>query len=201
MNHIKRLWGHYLSLLILITTLVFPIYWIYKFFQSKFGQEAALIALTLTIMITLIFVVRGAVHTHRLIRDLKRDIEKQNRMNQTPDLPMPLIFKLFKIDPSTWKHKKPVEENLQEAIEFPKLFNLSPNHHRGKPPRFPKEQIRKAVLKWERRDPSITALTLEQFLGQEFGSSPDGILLMATTTFYDWRRRILKEIKSSEHQP
>jgi hypothetical protein len=200
MHHIKRLWGHYLALLILIAVLAYPIYRVYKFFQSKFGQEAALIALSLSIMIALIFVVRGAVHTHRLVRELKRDIEKQNGTHQTPDLSTPLLFKLFKIDPSTRKHTKPVEENLQEAIEFPKLFNLSPNHHRGKPPRFPKEQIRKVVLKWERRDPSITALTLEQFLAQEFGSSPDGILLMAVTTFYDWRRRILKEIEESEHQ-
>jgi hypothetical protein len=200
MHHIKRLWGHYLSLLILIAALTFPIYWVYKFFQSKFGQEAALIALTLTIMIALIFVVRGAVHTHRLVRELKRDIEKQNGTHQTTDLSTPLLFKLFKINPSTRKHIKPVEENQQEAIESPKLFNLSPNHYRGKPPRFPKEQIHKAVLKWERRDPSITALTLEQFLAQEFGSSPDGVLLMAVTTFYDWRRRILKEIEESEHQ-
>ncbi len=200
MNHIKRLWRHYLALLILIATLVFPIYWVYKFFQTKFGQEAALIALTLTIMIVVIFVVQGAVHTHRLVRELKRDIEKQNGTDQIPDLPTPLLFKLFKIDPSTRKHIKAAEENRQRTIEFPKLFDLSPNRHRGKPPRFPREQIHKAVLKWERRDPSITALTLEQFLAQEFGSSPDGILLMATTTFYDWRRRILKEIKSSEHQ-
>ena len=199
MNHIKRLWGHYVSLLILIAFLAYPMYWVRKFFHSKFGPEAALIALTLSMMIVLIFVVRGAVHTHRLVRDLKRDIEKQNG-NQSPDLPTPLILKLFKIDPSPKKQTKPVDENPQEGIEFPKLLDPSPNRHRGKPPRFPKEQIRKAVLKWERRDPSITALTLEQFLAQEFGSSPDGILLMATTTFYDWRRRILKEIKSSQYQ-
>lgn len=200
MHHIKRLWGHYLSLLILIAALAFPIYWVYRFFQAKFGQEAALIALTLTIMIILIFVVRGAVHTHRLVRELKRDIEKQNGTDQTTDLPTPLLFKLFKIEPATRKHTKPTEENLQEAIEFPKLFDFSPNRHRGKPPRFPREKIRKAVIKWESRDPSITALTLEQFLAQEFGSSPDGVLLMAVTTFYDWRRRILKEIKSNQHQ-
>lgn len=200
MNHIKRLWGHYLALLILIAALAYPIYRVYKFFQSKFGQEAALIALTLTLMIILIFVMRGAVYTHRLVREMRRDMEKQNRRDQTPDLPIPLLFKIFRIDPSPRKQTKPVDENLQEGIEFLKLLDPPPNRHRGKPPRFPREQIRKAVLKWERRDPSITALTLEQFLAQEFGSSPDGILLMATTTFYDWRRRILKEIKSSQYQ-
>ena len=200
MNHIKRLWGHYIALLLLIAALSYPIYRIYKFFQIQFGQEVALIALSLTVIIALIFVVRGAVHTHRLVRDLKREIESKNATSSSPDHPTPLFFRIFKIDSSADRKLKPVEEKTQGINEFRKFLNLSPNRHRGKPPRFPKEQIRKAVEKWERRDPSITALTLEQFLAQEFGSSPDGILLMATTTFYDWRRRILKEIEESDHQ-
>lgn len=201
MNHIKRLWGHYLAAFILIAALAYPIYRVYKFFQTRYGQEAALIALTLTVMIVIYLVVRGAVHTHRLIRDLKRDLANDDGQELPTDRPIPLIFKLFKINPSFQKKEKPEKGDTEGTIKFPPLFNLSPNRHRGKPPRFPREKIRKAVVKWESRDPSITALTLEQFLAQEFGSGPDGILLMATTTFYDWRRRILKEIESGEHQP
>ena len=195
MNHIKRLWGHYLALMILVAALAYPIYRVYRFFQTRYGQEAALIALTLTVMVVMVLVVRGAVHTHRLIRDLKRDLAKDDGHELPTGRSIPLIFKLFKINP-----KETTEQaDAEGTIKFPPLFNLSPNRHRGKPPRFPKEQIRKAVIKWESRDPSITALTLEQFLAQEFGSGPDGILLMATTTFYDWRRRILKEMESGEH--
>ena len=201
MNHIKRLWGHYLAALILIAALAYPIYRVYKFFQTRYGQEAALIALTLTVMIVIYLVVRGAVHTHRLIRDLKRDLVNDDGQELPTDRPIPMIFKLFKINPSIRKKEKTEQGDPEGTIKFPPLFNLSPNRHRGKPPRFPREKIRKAVVKWESRDPSITALTLEQFLAQEFGSGPDGILLMATTTFYDWRRRILKEIESGEHQP
>lgn len=199
MNYIKRLWGHYLALLTLIAALTYPIYRVYQFFQTKFGQEAALIALTLTVMVIMIFVVRGAVHTHRLIRDIKRNLATQDDSGLQADRPTPLIFKLFKIVPTIRKKEKTENGEPEGKIESPSLFNFSPNRHRGKPPRFPKEKIRKAVMKWESRDPSITALTLEQFLAQEFGSGPDGILLMATTTFYDWRRRILKEIESGEH--
>lgn len=198
MNHIKRLWGHYFALLVLIAALAYPIYRVYRFFQTRFGQEVALIALALTVLVAMIFVVRGAVHTHRLIRDLKRDLASHNDAIQTSDHPTPLIFKLFKIDPVIRKKEKP-EDGTHESHNFPQIFNFSKNRHRGKPPRFPKEKIRKAVIKWESRDPSISALTLEQFLAQEFGSGPDGILLMATTTFYDWRRRILKEMESGEH--
>ncbi|HND50714.1 MAG TPA: hypothetical protein PLL95_19235, partial [Anaerolineales bacterium] len=191
MNHIKRLWGHYLTLLILIAALAYPIYRVYLFFQTRFGQEAALIALTLTVMVVMILVVRGAVHTHRLIRDLKLDLANDDGIELPADRSIPIILKLFKITPSFRKKEKPEKGDAEGTLKFPPLFNISPNRHRGKPPRFPREKIRKAVLKWESRDPSITALTLEQFLAQEFGSGPDGILLMATTTFYDWRRRIL----------
>ncbi len=51
MNHIKRLWGHYIALLLLIAALSYPIYRIYKFFQIQFGQKVALIALSLTVII------------------------------------------------------------------------------------------------------------------------------------------------------
>jgi len=201
MHHIKRLWGHYLVLMILFAALAYPVYRVYQFFQTRFGHETALIALTLTVMFVMILVIRGAVHTHRLLRDLKRDLANHNDPELLTDRSIPLIFKLFKIDPANRKIEIPEKRGPEGNIKFPPLFKLSPNRHRGKPPRFPKEKIRRAVIKWESRDPSTTALTLEQFLAQEFGSGPDGILLMATTTFYDWRRRILKEIESGEHQP
>ncbi|MBK8781663.1 MAG: hypothetical protein IPO22_07605 [Anaerolineales bacterium] len=143
MNHIKRLWGHYIALLLLIAALSYPIYRIYKFFQIQFGQEVALIALSLTVIIALIFVVRGAVHTHRLVRDLKREIESQNTTSSLPDHPTPLLFKIFKIDPSAGRKPKSVEEKPQGINEFRKFLNLSPNRHRGKPPRFPKEKSAK----------------------------------------------------------
>lgn len=197
MKYIKRLWGYYLVLFLLLILLTYPIHWIYIFFQVKFGQEAALIALSLAVMIVLIFIVRGAVHTHRLIHDLKQD-----RPAIPADGQAPLILRLFRIDPRIQNKSEQTETGT--PVHVSELASLLKNPHkrnRGKPPRFPEADIRKAVLKWERRDPSTTALTLEQFLGQEFGSSPDGVLLMATTTFYDWRRRILKEIEEHEQQP
>lgn len=199
MNYIKRLWGHYLTLLILIAILAHPISRVYQFFQNTFGQEAALIALSLTVMVAMIFIIRGAVHTHRLVRDLKHDLASSH--NEPPSNQIPLIAKLFKIDPSRPKKESLPDGDAQGKLEFPPGFTFSNNHHRGKPPRFPKQDIRKAVIKWESRDPSTTALTLEQFLAQEFGSGADGIPLMATTTFYDWRRKILKEIESGKEDP
>jgi hypothetical protein len=101
----------------------------------------------------------------------------------------------------------PPEVTIQETDKEPDDVDASPpdfalfnKRRRGKQPRFPEEKIRRAVLRWENRDPFFSVATLEEFLAQEFGSGPDGILLMAPTTFYDWRRRILEEIKSRSHE-
>ena len=77
---------------------------------------------------------------------------------------------------------------------------IFPKKRRGKQRRFPEDKIHKAVLRWESRDPTFSVATLEEFLAQEFGNGPDGILLMPTSTFYDHRRRILEEIKPHAHE-
>jgi hypothetical protein len=87
-----------------------------------------------------------------------------------------------------------------EADSFHQQFTIFSGKRRGKQPRFPEEKIRKAVLKWKSRNPTFSVATLKEFLAQEFGCSPDGILLMAPSTFYDWRRRILEETKSLVHE-
>lgn len=199
MNHIKTLWGHYLALLILVAILFFPVRGVYKFFHFSFGSEAAVIALTITVMGVVILGVRGAVYTHALIRDLRREFPTPNPQVETNP---PLIFKIFKIELGRPERLETGTRNHSVETDPPLYhFPSFPRKRRGKQPRFPEEKIRKAVLRWESRDPSFSVLTLEEFLAQEFGSGPDGILLMATTTFYDWRRRILKEIEAQEHQP
>jgi hypothetical protein len=190
------LWGHYIALIVLSAILFFPIFWVYRFFRDSFGNEAALISLTITVMIVVIFIIRGAVHTHMIIRDLKRGAPCADRN----EADIPLLFRILKICPK-------LKNTISETQRSPDSTNppvpqvtIFPRKHRGKQPRFPEDKIRKAVLKWENRDPSFSVATLEEFLGQEFGSGPDGILLMAPSTFYDWRTRVLKEIEAQKHE-
>jgi hypothetical protein len=202
MNHIKNLWGHYLALMTLIIILAFPIYLIYRFFINSFGNEAGLFSLTITVGVVVILGVRGAVHTHMIIRNLRKEIHDSNELSLAAKTTPPLVLKIFKIEQRYLQ--SPLLEagkSSEQNCPVPRPFLSFPKKRRGKQPRFPEEKIRKAVLRWESRDPSFSVRTLEEFLAQEFGSGPDGILLMATTTFYDWRRRILKELEAHEKQP
>jgi len=202
MNHIKFLWGHYLALMTLIIILAVPIYLIYRFFMNSFGNEAGLFSLTITVMVVVAFGVRGAAHTHMIIRNLRREINDSNKLIPPEKTTPPLVFKIFKIEQRYPQSPLPdASKSSEQNCPAPPPFLSFPRKRRGKQPRFPEDKIRKAVLRWESRDPSFSVMTLEEFLAQEFGSSPDGILLMATTTFYDWRRRILKELEVHEKKP
>jgi hypothetical protein len=192
-KHVKKLWGHYFALILLSISLFFPISWVYHFFQVSFGNEAALVSLTITIMTVMVFGIRGAIHTHRIIKVLQQGIPAAGRHGIIISLVV-RIFKIGNVRSNVLAAK--TEARPVETDPVPQQFMAFSGKRRGKRSRFPEEKIRRAVLRWESRDPSFSTATLEEFLAQEFGSGPDGILLMAPTTFYDWRRRILQEARS-----
>jgi hypothetical protein len=199
MNHIKRLGWHYLALLLLVILVILTLTWFYEYFQSHFGPETALVSLALILAGELIVIIWGAVHAHRIHRILREQADIANNPSLSDATGKPTLFKVFDMDLQPCAILSPIEtgeDKVQQEIQ--KLLD-TPKKHRGKQARFPLSQIRQAVLSWERRDPSFSAMTLDEFLGQQFGSGPDGILLMSPSTFYDWRRRILKELE--DHRP
>lgn len=199
MNHIKRLWGHYLALLFLVILLVVTLTWFYHYFWNHFGSEIALVALGLMLVGELILVVRGVVHAHRIHRILREQIDKSGHLPISEETEKPMMFKVFDMDLQSRTNVAPVEMTMDPVQQELQRLLTYPKKRRGKQARFPISQIQSAVLEWEQRDPAFTAETLEEFLERKFGSSGDGILLMSPSTFYDWRRRILKEL--ADHRP
>ena len=191
-NHIKKLWGHYVMLAITIITLIFPIFWVDKIVQEYIGDKPAMLATTVTVIVIMIFGVNGAVYTHKILSKLREELNERENQSPFAETEIPLVLKIFKIEDCCSRAPSFGNEAENKSDVRDCLISL-PRKRRGKQSRFQEEKIRKAVLKWEDRDPSFSARTLEEFLYQEFGSGPDGILLMAPTTFYDWRRRVLKE--------
>lgn len=194
----KRLWVYTVALIVTMTILVFPLDWIYQLVQRRAGTEPALVALTITVAAILILGIRGGVEAHRIQRILREEAASRAR-NLPGDDPKPVVLEVFGMELLHYEYPdaEPKKESFISDREIQQLLSC-PRKRRGKQPRFPEDKIRKAVLKWERRDPSFSARTLEEFLELEFGSGPDGILLMAPSTFYDWRRAVLKEIEAQQ---
>lgn len=199
MKHLKRLGGHYLALILLVVLLILTLTWFYHFFQIHFGSVIALVVLALLLTGEIILMMRGAVYTSRIHRMLRDQADKAGHTVFAEGKEKPTLFKIFDMDLHPIAIAVPEKTEMSKVrLEIQKLLD-TPKKCRGKQPRFPLADIRAAVLEWEQRDPSFSVETLEDFLGRKFGHGPDGILLMSVSTFYDWRRRILKEL--DPHRP
>ncbi|MBI3175149.1 MAG: hypothetical protein HYZ25_15590 [Chloroflexi bacterium] len=194
MNDLKRAGGHGLALLLLLALLAIALTWFYRYFWNHYGSEAALVALVLFLTGTLILVIRGARHTYciyRLLREYADAVDPSLLLNEKH---RHLLFRVLDIDLNPHPKSVPELEKEHTRQEMQDLLR-TPKKRRGKQARFPLIEIRAAVLEWEQRDPFFSAETLEEFLGRKFGYGADGVLLMAPSTFYDWRHRILRELQ------
>jgi hypothetical protein len=206
MNHLKRMWGHYLALVIIITILIFPISWIYKLIHTHYRPEDAQVVLVAISIAIIVFGIWGGQHAYRLHRFIRDETVRRTKGNGKQ-----VVFELFGIEfyraasrpadlppaPVQSMQKRDGDDELEDLSD---LITAMPRKRRGKQPRYPEDRIRRVVLRWERRDPSFSARTLEEFLEEEFGCGPEGVLLVPSSTFYDWRRNVLKEIEEKQRQ-
>jgi len=201
-DHFKRMWKHYLALILIVAMLFLSISWIHKIVHYLLGREAALLSLTLTVMAVLILGIRGAVHTHQICREIHKQAHTLEFAAENAERQKPVVLRVLNIDlpPPQEPCPDPVVPKENEESLYAELLSL-PRKRRGKQSRFSEDKIWKAVLKWEKRDAFFETRTLEEFLEQEFGCGHDGILQVAPSTFYDWRRSVLKEIEEHQHHP
>ena len=205
MNHFKRMWGHYLALVIVITILIFPISWIYRLIHRYYGPEDALVALVVISIGIIILGIRGGNYAYTLHRFVRDESERRTQGDGKQ-----VVFEMFGIEfyHSESPHSnhvaaphETIQQDTQDDLDdLQDLISSGTRKRRGKQTRYPEDRIRRVVLRWERRDPSFSARTLEEFLEEEFGCGPDGVLLVPTSTFYDWRRNVLKEIEEKQRQ-
>ncbi|MEW6028132.1 MAG: hypothetical protein AB1554_01480 [Chloroflexota bacterium] len=77
-------------------------------------------------------------------------------------------------------------DELMVLLEKPKRGGRRPAH--------PLERWVRVVLAWENRDTLRNTITLPESLCQEFGTNADGTPRESESNFYDYRRKILKEL-------
>ena len=193
----KRMWVHYIGLILVTTILAIPIAWIYKTVYHRLGPDIASLALMGTIIVVLVFAIRGAKHAARIEGFLRGQVEALQHPPKPGTTVKPFEFKIFgwvvyRYPDIPFEFK--VEESTGESDEY-KLLLEEPNLTRTRQKKFPEERIRKAVLTWERRDKNFCARNLEEFLELEFGNM-DGVPSMPVSTFYDHRKRIRDENKA-----
>jgi len=202
LDHWKKMWKHYLVLVLIVVVLFFSIAWIYKLVDSYLGKGAAQLTLTITVMSVLMIAIGGAKHTHSLCCEVRKHMAAQKTPVDQEERRKPVVLRILNMDlpPPPAPGTAPVVLETKEEVKYEELLSM-PRKRRGKQSRYTEDRIWKTVLKWEKRDPFFDTRNLEEFLADEFGCSGDGILQVAPSTFYDWRHRVLKEIQEHEKHP
>jgi hypothetical protein len=195
----RRMLG--LTLLPITLLLSIAIGSLYLIVQSGYGTTAAFLALTVATVIILGLICKGIQYAAAIEKTIQSQLATTNPPSETKAAIGP-----FEVE--TWSHVIHAQRQDEFSFDRPDIeikdtnpsetcaSNSLRSKRRGKQSRFPLNKIKQAVLKWEQRDPQFTSINLTEFLEQEFGCGPDGILLMAPTTFYDWRRRILNDLSA-----
>jgi len=201
MYHWKKMWKYYLVLLLIIVMVGLSITWVYQLVYSYHGRGPALLALTIAVMVALLIGIVGAVHTHNICCEVRKQVETLEIPTDQSEGKKPMVLRILNLDmpPPRVGYPARVVELKQADIQLEQLL-CHPKKRRGKQSRYPKDQIRKTVLKWENKNSFIDTRNLEQFLADEFGYD-GGVLQVATSTFYDWRRDVLKEIQEQQGHP
>ncbi len=85
------------------------------------------------------------------------------------------------------------DKHHMNASEMQALLGKPPR--RGRPPTYPLARWQRVVLAWENRDPLRNPMTLSEFLCEEFGTYVDGSPRMSENSYYEWRKRVLEELR------
>ncbi len=189
-----------LALLPSMLLLSLAIGWLYLTVQSGYGSDAAVLTLTAVTIIILALICKGIQYAMAI----EKAVQRHNTTQIDPSETRNVIESFTSGIPGQVLSQHPQDRFKAEILaagssdkNHSRIYTPDSQSYkrRGKQSRFPISKITKAVLKWEQRDSRFTPINLTEFLEQEFGCGPDGILLMAPTTFYDWRRRVLSDLK------
>ncbi len=164
------------------------VFWIFQRIDLSLGDDLAeaAIALVSVLVFALILVgMRAGLSVDRFVRQRKLD---KYRVYRTSSQVQYLCAMLgYQAVPPPEAAKPPRHEDLLALIGKPK--------HRGRPPTYSIDRWKKVVVAWESRDPVRNPLTLSEFLVEQFGTHADGSPLMSENTFYDYRKKVIEELR------
>lgn len=189
--------GLLLLLLASSTSVITSVTWIYHRVHNGLGLEIADVVVALLVILILGLIIVGfgagfgAKRVLRARRVLALRIYRLFRWST--------IFQAFwgyigpPVETETEKKATPHQQDVPEINVLP---NRSPK--RGRIPTYSMDRWIEVVAAWENRDTWRNPITLQEFLSQEFGTCADGPPQMSKKSFYDWQKKVHKEMRERE---
>jgi len=184
-----------LVLLASSTTVISSVRWIYHRVQNSLGLEIADVVVALLVILILGLIIAGfgaGFGAKRVLRARKVQALRIYR-----------LFKWSTIFQAFWAYmgpqvevEKKVSPQKQDNPEITLPLDRPPK--RGRIPTHSMDRWIEVVAAWENRDTWRNPITLQEFLSQEFGTCADGSPQMSKKSFYDWKKKVRKEIRERE---
>ena len=128
MNHLKRMGGHYLALILLVLLLILTLTWFYQFFLIHFGSVIALVMLGLLLTGEIVLMMRGAVYTSRIHRMLREQADKAGHALFV-EKEKPTLFKILDMDLHPIAIAVPEKTEISKVrLEIQKLLDTLTGH-------------------------------------------------------------------------
>lgn len=162
--------------------------WMYHRIRDRLGLEIAEVVIAFLMILIVILILFGfgvGVGMDQIVR--RRKIQA---------LWICRSLMRFRIINSLLRYIRP--NQILESGKLDSMVPLSiPAHppRRGRRPTHSLERWARVVQAWESRDTLRNTLTLSEFLAEEFGVYADGSPQMSENSYYEWRKRVLQEIR------
>ena len=183
--------GLFLILLTSSISVITSVTWIYHRVHNNLGLEIADVVVALLVILILGLIIIGFGAGFGAKRVLRR--RKVQAMRIYRFLKRSKSFQTF------WDYmglqvetEKKIIPHQQDIPEITVLSNRPPK--RGRIPTHSMDRWIEVVAAWENRDTWRNPITLEEFLSQEFGTCADGSPQMSKKSFYDWKKKVHKEV-------
>jgi hypothetical protein len=170
--------------------------------KRSFGQDFAVILVAALIAWMLFVVLLGL----RLGSYVESSMKKRTLTRKQPSEPgslLDMVMRIWghKIEIGTTQAKETNNGDILPGITFDDAENLltilGRKKHGGKKSPHPDKVRFRAVQDWMILQTNETSITLQEFLEERFGVAPEtGMPLVPNQTFYGWRRKFIKELKS-----
>lgn len=187
--HLKM--GLLVVLLISGKVIILSINWIYQRIHTRLGIEIAEVVvafLVVLIVILMLFGFGAGLSADRILR--RRKVRA---------LWIYRFLKRYRVMRSLWRYIKPHEK--MESAGPPEVETISiPERppRRGRRPTYSFDRWVRVVLAWENRDIQRNTMTLSEYLVEQFGMYADGSPRMSENSYYEWRKKVFRELRKQE---
>ena len=193
-NHIHPItmrMGLFVVLLISGTALIYSVNWIYYRIQSRLGLEIAEVVVAFLMVLIVILILFGFWAGFRADRVLHR------RKIQALWIYRSLAHS--RVMRSLWQYVEPNGQAESKNQPVDKTISI-PEHapRRGRRPTHSLDRWIQVVQVWENRNLQLNTMTLSEYLIEQFGMYADGSPMMSENSYYEWRKKVLKELRKRE---